>query len=116
MRNPHTGSMQHGCPEQDSSRSNSKVECTRQSTPDVQPAQRGEDADGQDLPWALREPEEAHALLQAAAAGGMPAGRVERLALLHLLMRMHREAHARTGGAFLPVLSSIWQSNLLCSN
>ena len=49
------------------------------------------------MPWALRDPEDARALLAAAAAEGMPQGRVERLALLHLLMRMHREAHARTG-------------------
>jgi hypothetical protein len=49
------------------------------------------------VPWALRDPEDARALLAAAAAEGMPQGRVERLALLHLLMRMHREAHARTG-------------------
>ena len=92
------------------------MECTRQSTPDAEIAQRGEDVSGQDLPWALREPEEAHELLQAAAAGGMPAGRVERLALLHLLMRMHREAHARTGCAFSPVLSFIWHLNQQCPN
>jgi hypothetical protein len=50
-----------------------------------------------DLPWALRDPAEAEALLQAAVSGGMPQRRVERLALLHLLMRLHRDAHLRSG-------------------
>lgn len=59
--------------------------------------QRGEGSPEEDVPWALRDPEDARALLAAAAAEGMPQGRVERLALLHLLVRMHREAHDRTG-------------------
>lgn len=57
--------------------------------------QRGDG--GSELPWAFREPADAEALLRAAATGGLPQRRVERLALLHLLMRLHREAHARSG-------------------
>lgn len=63
--------------------------------------QRGEG--GSELPWAFREPADAEELLRAAAAGGLPQRRVERLALLHLLMRLHREAHARSGAAPKPV-------------
>lgn len=59
--------------------------------------QRGDAAS--ELPWAFREPADAEALLRAAATGGLPQRRVERLALLHLLMRLHREAHARSGEA-----------------
>ncbi|BDA45933.1 probable E3 ubiquitin-protein ligase ATL41 at C-terminar half [Coccomyxa sp. Obi] len=50
-----------------------------------------------ELPWAFREPADAEALLRAAVSGGLPQRRVERLALLHVLMRLHREAHARSG-------------------
>lgn len=50
-----------------------------------------------DLPWVYRDPAAAEAMLQAAANGGLPQRRVERLALLHLLVRLHREAHLRSG-------------------
>ena len=50
-----------------------------------------------EVPWVQRDSSEALHLLAAARQGRTPQRRVERLALLQLLMQLHRQAHERTG-------------------
>ena len=52
-----------------------------------------------------RDSSEALHLLAAARQGRTPQRRVERLALLQLLMQLHRQAHERTGEEPSAVLS-----------
>ena len=56
--------------------------------------QRG---DRDDVPWVQRDPSEAYQILVAARQGRSPQRSVERLALLQLLIQLHRESHERTG-------------------
>jgi hypothetical protein len=56
--------------------------------------QRG---DREDVPWVQRDPSEAYQILVAARQGRSPQRSVERLALLQLLIQLHRESHERTG-------------------
>ena len=50
-----------------------------------------------ELPWVQRDPSEAYRLLLAARQGQSPQLSVERLALLQLLIQLHRDLHERTG-------------------
>jgi len=50
-----------------------------------------------ELPWVQRDPSEAYRLLSAARQGQAPQLSVERLALLQLLIQLHRDLHERTG-------------------
>ena len=59
------------------------------------------------MPWAQRDSSEALHLLAAARQGRTPQRRVERLALLQLLMQLHRQAHERTGEEPSPTLSGL---------
>ena len=59
------------------------------------------------MPWAQRDSSEALHLLAAARQGRMPQRRVERLALLQLLMQLHRQAHERTGAEPSTALSEL---------
>lgn len=56
------------------------------------------------MPWVRRDPAEAHRLLAAARRGRAPQRPVERLALLQLLIQLHRQSHERTGASTLPCL------------
>ena len=61
--------------------------------------QRGEH---EGVPWAQRDSSAAYQLLVAARQGRAPQRPVERLALLQLLMQLHRQSHERTGDALRP--------------
>ncbi len=56
--------------------------------------QRGEN---EELPWVQRDSSAAYQLLVAARQGHAPQRPVERLALLQLLIQLHRQSHERTG-------------------
>ena len=55
--------------------------------------------DHEELPWVQRDSSAAYRLLVAARQGRAPQRPVERLALLQLLMQLHRQSHERTGEA-----------------
>ena len=61
--------------------------------------QRGEH---EEVPWVQRDSSAAYQLLVAARQGRAPQRPVERLALLQLLIQLHRQSHERTGESCLP--------------
>ena len=72
--------------------------------------QRG---DHEEVPWVQRDSSAAYQLLVAARQGRAPQRPVERLALLQLLMQLHRQSHERTGAASEPLLSIVQQPRFL---
>jgi len=65
-----------------------------------------------ELPWVQRDPSEAYRLLSAARQGQAPQLSVERLALLQLLIQLHRDLHERTGTT--PAILLLNFSSCLC--